>query len=72
MAEDHLEEIRRRAHAIWVAQGCPEGCAEAHWHQASTEILGRSARAPRKKAAAAAATATTKHRKVSAKELPLA
>lgn len=32
MAEDHLDESRQRAHAIWVEQGCPEGFADAHWH----------------------------------------
>lgn len=33
------DEIRARAHAIWEAQGHPEGLAEQHWQQASAEIL---------------------------------
>lgn len=33
---DH--RIRERAHAIWEAQGHPEGKADEHWRQAAEEI----------------------------------
>lgn len=37
--DDGMEdEIRARAHAIWEAQGHPEGLAEQHWEQARAEI----------------------------------
>jgi Protein of unknown function (DUF2934) len=28
------EEIRALARSIWEHQGCPEGRAEEHWHEA--------------------------------------
>lgn len=37
--DDEIEdEIRARAHAIWEAQGHPEGLADQHWAQAREEI----------------------------------
>lgn len=37
--DDGVEDrIRARAHAIWEAQGHPEGLAERHWEQATAEI----------------------------------
>jgi hypothetical protein len=35
------EEIKALAHAIWVRQGCPEGRAEEHWHEAEQLFLER-------------------------------
>ena len=41
------EQIRHRAHCIWLAEGKPEGRAEEHWHRAEQEVgrlaLGQSA-----------------------------
>lgn len=34
---DH--QIRRRAYEIWEQQGRPHGRAEAHWDQATLDIL---------------------------------
>jgi Protein of unknown function (DUF2934) len=39
--QDHKDEtIRRRAYAIWEAEGRPEGRHEQHWAQAETEGEG--------------------------------
>lgn len=38
MQDDKEDRIRRRAHAIWEAEGRPEGRHEAHWEQARAEI----------------------------------
>ncbi|WP_207485726.1 DUF2934 domain-containing protein [Arenibaculum pallidiluteum] len=32
------DEIRRRAHAIWEAEGRPEGRHDEHWRQAASEL----------------------------------
>lgn len=32
------EAIRERAYHLWLASGCPEGQADAHWRQASEEL----------------------------------
>jgi Protein of unknown function (DUF2934) len=38
-----LEEIiRERAYHLWVADGRPDGSAEAHWLSAQREILAAS------------------------------
>ena len=34
------EQIRRRAHQMWEAEGRPEGRAEEHWRAAEAEIRG--------------------------------
>jgi hypothetical protein len=49
--------IRERAHALWEADGKPEGRQEEHWYKALTELARSSAkpnatRARRAKAAA--------------------
>jgi hypothetical protein len=31
--------IRERAYHLWIAEGCPEGRAEFHWHVAREQIL---------------------------------
>lgn len=33
--------IAKRAYEIWVAQGRPQGMAQAHWRQAEQELLGK-------------------------------
>jgi hypothetical protein len=38
MLEDRETRIRQRAHAIWEAEGRPEGQDEAHWKRAAAEI----------------------------------
>ncbi len=51
--------IRERAHALWEADGRPEGRQEEHWFKALTEIAGapsakpNATRARRPKATAA-------------------
>jgi len=35
------EEIKALAHSIWEKQGCPEGRAEEHWHEAEELFLAR-------------------------------
>ncbi len=32
--DDFEERVRKRAHKIWTAEGCPEGRADIHWHMA--------------------------------------
>jgi hypothetical protein len=32
------DDIRRRAHEIWLAEGQPEGQAQAHWERAASEL----------------------------------
>jgi hypothetical protein len=38
--------IRERAHALWEADGRPEGCQEEHWYKALMELAGSSAAKP--------------------------
>lgn len=38
MPDEIESKIRERAHAIWEAQGRPEGLAEEHWHRAAAEV----------------------------------
>lgn len=38
MSDEIESKIRERAHAIWEAQGHPEGLAEEHWRQAAAEV----------------------------------
>jgi hypothetical protein len=33
-----LEDITKRAHQIWLDEGCPEGRADLHWEQAQREL----------------------------------
>ncbi|HUD93368.1 DUF2934 domain-containing protein [Sphingobium sp.] len=42
MSQDTQEKIRARAHAIWEAQGHPDGRAEDHWRQAESEIAAQA------------------------------
>jgi Protein of unknown function (DUF2934) len=38
--------IRERAHALWEAEGRPEGCEEEHWYKALRELAGSSTAKP--------------------------
>jgi hypothetical protein len=65
------EIIRQRAHAIWEAQGRPDGHDREHWEQAIRELMNGSstpltAPAAPKLAAAAAAAKTVRQRKPAA------
>jgi Protein of unknown function (DUF2934) len=44
---EHIERVRRRAHAIWMDEGQVHGRDHEHWHQAEREIAAEtSAHAP--------------------------
>lgn len=61
--QDNLDDrIRVRAHAIWEAQGHPEGLAEEHWRQAAEEVaqVDKLADLPPPAATGAAAKALTR------------
>ena len=63
--QDNLEDrIRERAHAIWEAQGHPEGLADEHWRQAAEEVaqVDKLAQLPPPIATGAAANALTKRK----------
>ncbi|MFO1105937.1 MAG: DUF2934 domain-containing protein [Amaricoccus sp.] len=68
MSEEHQDQIRQRAHAIWLQQGCPDGQADQHWHQASAELAAETRPRPRRKAAAAGAPAPAKRRGAAPKQ----
>ena len=40
--QDLERAIRERAYHLWMAEGCPDGNAEAHWLVAQREILASS------------------------------
>lgn len=40
MADDREDQIRRRAHEIWEAEGKPHGRDRLHWDQAAEELAG--------------------------------
>lgn len=42
---DSEQLIRERAYQLWLAEGCPEGRADFHWHVAREQVLA-SLRAP--------------------------
>lgn len=68
--QHNLEDrIRERAHAIWEAQGHPEGLAEDHWRQATEEVaqVDKLADLPPPIATGAAAKALTKAKAPKAK-----
>lgn len=39
LTDTERDQIRRRAHAIWREEGCPQGRDRAHWEQAEFEVL---------------------------------
>lgn len=55
----NLEEriVRERAHALWEAEGRPEGRQDEHWHRALSEL---SVRGPAQKTSATRARRGTK------------
>jgi hypothetical protein len=44
--------IRERAHALWEAEGRPDGREQEHWHKAVLELAARSSTAKPKVTAA--------------------
>jgi len=59
MSLDVEQRIRNRAYAIWLEQGCPDGCDGDHWLQAERDVAAQAgaavdpepvAKAPRKTA----------------------
>jgi hypothetical protein len=41
--DDHIEKVRRRAHAIWLDQGMVHGRDQEHWREAEQEIAAEEA-----------------------------
>jgi hypothetical protein len=37
-----IEEIKKRAHELWIERGCPHGSADQDWHQAEQELRARN------------------------------
>ncbi|HEV7436638.1 DUF2934 domain-containing protein [Sphingobium yanoikuyae] len=72
MQDDLDDRIRVRAHAIWEAQGHPEGLAEDHWRQATEEVaqVDKLAELPPPVATGAAAKALTRTKVPKAKTDP--
>jgi len=42
MMQNLEQSIRERAYQLWIADGCKDGHAEAHWLAAQREILSAS------------------------------
>jgi hypothetical protein len=40
--QDLEQAIRERAYHLWIADGCRDGNAEAHWLSAQREVLATS------------------------------
>jgi hypothetical protein len=38
MDTDRIQELKDRAHAIWEAEGRPDGRADQHWRQAEEQL----------------------------------
>ena len=38
MSVDVEQRTRERAYAIWLEEGCPEGCDAEHWARAEAEV----------------------------------
>ncbi|WP_375381255.1 DUF2934 domain-containing protein [uncultured Sphingomonas sp.] len=45
MSQERDDLIRERAHAIWQAEGCPDGRQDQHWQQAAAELSQAQAEA---------------------------
>jgi len=45
---DHIEKVRRRAHAIWMDQGQVHGRDAEHWYGAEREVAAEEAAAKEK------------------------
>ncbi len=37
-----IEDIKRRAHELWMQRGCPHGSADEDWHRAERELRAKS------------------------------
>jgi hypothetical protein len=62
------QAIRERAYHLWIADGCRDGNADAHWLTAQREVLASSLRNFARVTISDAAPAMTKtDRKVAAK-----
>ena len=46
MGTEFWEAVRQRAHALWLAEGCPEGRSDQHWQQAQRDALASAPAAP--------------------------
>lgn len=63
------DEIRERAYFRWLEEGCPDGRAEDHWHEAAGALRGMAAamkaqpKAAKKTRVGAAAKRTTATRR---------
>ncbi|MBP2227588.1 hypothetical protein J2847_000868 [Azospirillum agricola] len=42
MSLDVERRIRDRAYAIWLEQGCPDGCDADHWLQAERDVAAQA------------------------------
>jgi hypothetical protein len=40
--ESPEDQIRAKAHEIWIQEGYPEGQADRHWHMAAAFIAGNA------------------------------
>ena len=68
MTGNRDEQIRKRAHAIWEAEGRPSGAHDRHWQQAEREVdMGAGKPAKAAKAAAKPAKAAAKPATAAAK-----
>ena len=59
------ERVRTVAYSLWLAEGRPEGRAEAHWFKASELVnaeVGEAVPVPRKRAAIAQRKASPRKR----------
>lgn len=77
IADDKQAAIRERAYHLWEAAGRPEGQADAHWRQATEEVLAppmttpdqpKAKKSPARKATTIARKATTATKKAPAKK----
>jgi hypothetical protein len=61
------QAIRERAYHLWIADGCRDGHADAHWLTAQREVLASSLRNFARVTISDAAASTTAARKPAAK-----
>lgn len=68
-----LDEIARRAYALWEHEGCPEGAHERHWQEAEkqlTDLAPAPSGNPANPSLAAREKIVAAHKKHGAKETP--
>ena len=39
---ERQHHIRKRAHELWMARGCPQGSPEVDWHEAVKELRSKA------------------------------